>query len=63
VPALPGHAAPGEDGPLRLVPIGALRPLSVGWAARRRDALTSPARAFADTVVESCRRNAPTATP
>ncbi|CAL9476720.1 LysR family transcriptional regulator [Streptomyces sp. Tu 3180] len=58
VPALPGHAVPGEEGPLRLVPIRALRPLSVGWAVRRWDALTPLARAFADTVTDSCRRSA-----
>ncbi|GGQ20522.1 LysR family transcriptional regulator [Streptomyces griseomycini] len=58
VPALPGHAVPGGEGPLRLVPIRALRPLSVGWAVRRWDALTPLARAFADTVADSCRRRA-----
>ncbi|GAB2721446.1 LysR family transcriptional regulator [Streptomyces bullii] len=61
VPALPGHAIPGEDGPLRLAPVRDLRPLSVGWAVRRWDALPPPARAFADTVVERCRRDAPAA--
>lgn len=55
VPALPGLAVPGE-GTLRLIPVPALRPLSVGWAVRRWDALSPPARAFADTVVESGRR-------
>ncbi|NJP49145.1 LysR family transcriptional regulator [Streptomyces sp. SBST2-5] len=59
VPALPGHSIPGDEGPLRLVPIRALRPLSVGWAVRQWDALSPPARAFADAVVDSCRRNAP----
>ncbi|MEW2296812.1 LysR family transcriptional regulator [Streptomyces sp. NPDC006743] len=53
VPALPGHTAP--DGPLRLVPVPALRPLSVGWAVRRWDALAPLARAFAETVVDCCR--------
>ncbi|MEU6480727.1 LysR family transcriptional regulator [Streptomyces sp. NPDC047017] len=52
VPALPGHGTAG--GPLRLVPVPSLRPLSVGWAVRRWDALSPPARAFAQTVVESC---------
>jgi DNA-binding transcriptional LysR family regulator len=51
VPALPGLPVPG-DGDLRLVPVPALRPLSVGWAVRRWDALGPPARAFADTVME-----------
>jgi DNA-binding transcriptional LysR family regulator len=56
VPALPGLEAPGDRGDLRLVPLPALRPLSVGWAVRRWDALSPPARAFADTVAASCRR-------
>ncbi|MGI5456931.1 LysR family transcriptional regulator [Streptomyces sp. CA-249302] len=55
VPALPGLAVPGE-GALRLIPVPLLRPLPVGWAVRRWDALSPPARAFADTVVESRRR-------
>ncbi|WP_435214346.1 LysR family transcriptional regulator [Streptomyces sp. bgisy034] len=54
VPALPGLAVPGS-GDLRLLPVPALRPLPVGWAVRRWDALSPPARAFAD-LVESCRR-------
>ncbi|MFG2298957.1 LysR substrate-binding domain-containing protein [Streptomyces sp. NPDC048603] len=49
VPAVPGLSAPGE-GPLRLVPVPALPPLPVGWAVRRWDALSAPARTFADTV-------------
>ncbi|MFI2763289.1 LysR family transcriptional regulator [Streptomyces echinatus] len=53
VPAVPRLPAPG-DSPLRLVPLPGLRPLPVGWAVRRWDALSPPARAFADTVVE-CR--------
>ncbi|MFI5689639.1 LysR family transcriptional regulator [Streptomyces sp. NPDC051636] len=53
VPAVPGLPVPGE-GDLRLVPLPGLRPLPVGWAVRRWDALSPPARAFADTVVE-CR--------
>ncbi|MFB7595413.1 LysR family transcriptional regulator [Streptomyces sp. NPDC056160] len=53
LPALPGHTTP--DGPLRLVPVPALRPLSVGWAVRRWDALSPLARAFAETVVACCR--------
>jgi DNA-binding transcriptional LysR family regulator len=56
VPALPGLR---DDGDLRLVPLPALRPLAVGWAVRRWDALSPPARAFADTVVECCRRSVP----
>ncbi|MFE0810880.1 LysR family transcriptional regulator [Streptomyces sp. NPDC058848] len=50
VPAVPGLPAATEDGPLRLVPIPALPPLPVGWAVRRWDALSPPARAFADMV-------------
>ncbi|MFG2607263.1 LysR family transcriptional regulator [Streptomyces sp. NPDC048514] len=53
VPAVPGLPARGES-PLRLIPLPGLRPLPVGWAVRRWDALSPPARAFADTVVE-CR--------
>lgn len=53
VPAVPGLPVPGE-GDLRLVPVPGLRPLPVGWAVRRWDALSPPARAFADTVVQ-CR--------
>ncbi|MFE5218724.1 MULTISPECIES: LysR family transcriptional regulator [Streptomyces] len=52
VPAVPGLPVPGE-GPLRLVPLPGLRPLPVGWAVRRWDALSPPARAFADTVAAS----------
>ncbi|MDX3383638.1 LysR family transcriptional regulator [Streptomyces niveiscabiei] len=51
VPALPGLAASGA-GALRLVPLPGLRPLPVGWAMRRWDALSPPARAFAELVVE-----------
>lgn len=47
VPELSGLAATGE---LRLIPLPELRPLPVGWAVRRWDALSPPARAFADTV-------------
>ncbi|MGW1283580.1 LysR family transcriptional regulator [Streptomyces sp. NPDC002586] len=53
VPAVPGLPVPGE-GQLRLVPLTGLRPLPVGWAVRRWDALSPPARAFADTVAQ-CR--------
>ncbi|MYW14544.1 LysR family transcriptional regulator [Streptomyces sp. SID2955] len=52
VPAVPGLPVPG-DGPLRLVPLPGLHPLPVGWAVRRWDALSPPARAFADTVTAS----------
>ncbi|WP_438828041.1 hypothetical protein [Streptomyces tropicalis] len=52
VPALPGRA--GTSGPLRLVPVPGLRPLTVGWAARRWSALGPAARVFAETVVECC---------
>ncbi|WP_164992327.1 LysR family transcriptional regulator [Streptomyces sp. L2] len=51
VPAVPGLPVPGQ-GALRLVPLPGLRPLPVGWAVRRWDALSPPARAFADTVAE-----------
>ncbi|WJV50327.1 LysR family transcriptional regulator [Streptomyces flavofungini] len=49
VPALPGWRTQSPPG-LRLLPVPALPPLSVGWAARRWDALSPLARAFADTV-------------
>lgn len=55
VPALPGLRDGGE---LRLIPLPALRPLAVGWAVRRWDALSPPARAFADTVVKCCAKSA-----
>ncbi|MGW3174391.1 LysR family transcriptional regulator [Streptomyces sp. NPDC001153] len=51
VPAVPGLPVRGE-GALRLVPLPALRPLPVGWAVRRWDSLSPPARAFAHTVAE-----------
>ncbi|WP_073777361.1 LysR family transcriptional regulator [Streptomyces sp. MJM1172] len=54
VPALPGWRVPGADGPLRLVPIPGLPPLSVGWAVRRWSALAPLARVFADEVARSC---------
>ncbi|RZU16922.1 LysR family transcriptional regulator [Streptomyces sp. BK239] len=57
VPALPGLSQPA-DGALRLIPVPALRPLPVGWAVRRWDALSPPARAFADLVIEQRGRTA-----
>jgi DNA-binding transcriptional LysR family regulator len=51
VPAVPGLPVPGA-GELRLVPLPGLRPLPVGWAVRRWDSLSPPARAFAHTVAE-----------
>ncbi|MEU7645024.1 LysR family transcriptional regulator [Streptomyces huasconensis] len=58
VPALPTGRGDAPAG-LRMVPIPALPPLSVGWAVRRWDALSPPARAFADTVAEHCAPLAP----
>jgi DNA-binding transcriptional LysR family regulator len=52
VPELSGLAKTGE---LRLIPLPELRPLPVGWAVRRWDALSPSARAFAD-LVERFRR-------
>lgn len=49
VPALSGLAATAG---LRLIPVPELRPLPVGWAVRRWEALSPPARAFADAVEE-----------
>ncbi|MEV5315200.1 LysR family transcriptional regulator [Streptomyces sp. NPDC052610] len=57
VPALPGLRA-ASGGGLRLVPLPALRPLTVGWAARQWDALTPLARAFAETVAAGRRADA-----
>jgi DNA-binding transcriptional LysR family regulator len=62
IPALPGLPVPG-DGTLRLVPLPALRPLPVGWAVRRWEALSPPARAFADTVAELRGSERPSVTP
>ncbi|WAP54501.1 LysR family transcriptional regulator [Streptomyces sp. S465] len=59
VPALPGLPVPGDEGPLRLVPIPALPPLPVGWAVRRWDALPPLARTFADTVARTLRADDP----
>jgi DNA-binding transcriptional LysR family regulator len=53
VPALPGRRDSGHPG-LRFVPVPALPPLTVGWAARQWDALSPAARAFADTVTRHC---------
>ncbi|MFE6287917.1 LysR family transcriptional regulator [Streptomyces sp. NPDC057877] len=55
VPALPDLPLTDGRGDLRLLPLPDLRPLTVGWAVRRWDTLTPPARAFADTVAASCR--------
>ncbi|MFG2886594.1 LysR family transcriptional regulator [Streptomyces sp. NPDC048297] len=54
VPALPGRPVPGDDSPLRLIPVPDLPPLPVGWAVRRWDALAPLARTFADTVAGIC---------
>ncbi|CAL9522871.1 LysR family transcriptional regulator [Streptomyces sp. enrichment culture] len=61
VPARPGLPAGGETGGgrLRLLPLPELRPLRVGWAVRRWDALPPAARAFADTVASSFERRDP----
>lgn len=55
VPALPGWQGPGHPD-LRLIPIPALPALTAGWAVRRWDSLSPPARAFADTVARHCER-------
>lgn len=49
VPDLP-NLARASDGPLRLVPIPDLPPLTVGWAARQWQALSPSARVFAEAV-------------
>ncbi|MEV4869393.1 LysR family transcriptional regulator [Streptomyces syringium] len=53
VPALPGWRGPGHPS-LRFIPIPAVPALSAGWAVRKWDALAPFARAFADTVTQSC---------
>jgi len=50
LPALPGWTR-GPGNVVRLIPITGLPPLSAGWAVRQWDALSPPAREFADTVV------------
>ncbi|MER5927280.1 LysR family transcriptional regulator [Streptomyces mirabilis] len=55
VPALPGWRGPGHPS-LRFIPIPAIPALSAGWAVRKWDALSPLARAFADTVTQSCTR-------
>lgn len=52
VPDLP-NLARTQDGPLRLIPIPDLPPLTVGWAARQWNALAPAAREFADFVESS----------
>jgi DNA-binding transcriptional LysR family regulator len=47
---LPGRAVP-PGSPVRTVPIPALEPLTVGWAARQWNALSPLAREFAELVV------------
>ncbi|WP_410099200.1 hypothetical protein [Streptomyces sp. STR69] len=51
----PARVRPFEAGRASLA---GLPPLPVGWAVRRRDALTPLARAFADTVARSCTERA-----
>ncbi|MGW7412553.1 LysR family transcriptional regulator [Streptomyces sp. NPDC054863] len=53
VPDLPGWHGPAHPH-LRLVPVPDLPTLWTGWAVRRWEALSPLARAFADTVEESC---------
>ncbi|MGK5632701.1 LysR family transcriptional regulator [Streptomyces sp. URMC 123] len=58
VPRLPDWDA-ARHPTIELVPVPALRPLSVGWAARRWDALNPVARDFADTVTRDLCERAP----
>lgn len=53
VPDLPGWHGPGHPD-LRLIPIPELPTLWAGWAVRRWDALSSMAKAFAETVSHKC---------
>lgn len=50
VPALP---ALDSSGGIRLLPVPVLPPLSAGWAVRQWDALSPPAREFANAIAES----------
>ncbi|MCX5205140.1 LysR family transcriptional regulator [Streptomyces sp. NBC_00237] len=59
VPDLPAWHGPAHPR-LRLIPLPELPPLRTGWAVRRWEALPPLARAFADTVEESCARTFPT---
>lgn len=52
VPDLP-NLARSTDGPLRLIPISGLPPLTVGWAVRQWEALAPAAREFAGFVESS----------
>jgi DNA-binding transcriptional LysR family regulator len=49
LPALP-RLLPFSDSPLRAIPIPALNPLAVGWAARQWNALSPVATEFAELV-------------
>ncbi|MBA9005750.1 hypothetical protein [Thermomonospora cellulosilytica] len=49
LPGLP-RLALSPDGPVRAVPIPALSPITVGWAARQWNALSPLAAEFADLV-------------
>lgn len=51
LPALP-RLTLSADGPVRTVPIPALSPITVGWAARQWDALSPLATEFADLVAD-----------
>ncbi|WP_052390311.1 LysR family transcriptional regulator [Streptomyces sp. NRRL B-24484] len=53
VPTLPAWSGPGHPD-LRLIPLPGLPALTAGWAVRRWDALSPPARAFAETVEHHC---------
>ncbi|WP_037603401.1 LysR family transcriptional regulator [Streptacidiphilus rugosus] len=55
VPTLPAWTGPGHPD-LRLIPLPALPPLSMGWAVRSWDALSPLARAFTETVADHCAR-------
>ncbi|MFE0045233.1 LysR family transcriptional regulator [Streptomyces albireticuli] len=50
IPAVPGLVGQCADN-VRLIPVGGIPSLDVGWAARQWSALSPAARQFADTVV------------
>ena len=67
LPALPRPTDPA-DGPVRTIPIPALDPLTVGWAARQWNALSPLATEFAELLAgrwrhQACRAACPSALP
>jgi DNA-binding transcriptional LysR family regulator len=61
LPALPRLIVPSGS-PLRTIPVPALSPLAVGWAARQWDTLSPLATEFAE-LVTACHRSGPATMP